>query len=277
MSPAGVRLRRSAASAGRRRAPRAGRHIGVGWPGSPAACGGRSHSGRLGGLHQTVRHVDPEAVDARSNQNRRIARTRRRPPGCRQSKSGCPGSNRCRYHWPGVPSASVTRVQAGPPKIDSPVGSAAAVAVRSPFPSRKMIPGPLRRPGRGRAAPPGTRRAGRGVVGHHVHEDRAGRARGRRRASGRTWPGRRTSARCRSSRRRRSRVGLRRGVAGVDPDAGGAQAGDVVQVLAQALEVADPVPVGVREGAQVDLVDDRVPPPRPLARPPPAGQRRTAM
>ncbi len=54
----------------------------------------------------------------RSNQNRSTSSNSRRTSGLPQLKSGCSGANRCRYHSPGVPSGSVTRVQAGPPKID---------------------------------------------------------------------------------------------------------------------------------------------------------------
>ena len=54
----------------------------------------------------------------RSSQNRSTSSNSARTSGLAQLKSGCSGANRCRYHSPGVPSGSVTRVQAGPPKID---------------------------------------------------------------------------------------------------------------------------------------------------------------
>ena len=51
----------------------------------------------------------------RSNQNRRMSSNSARTSVLSQLRSGCLGSNRCRYHS-GPPSASVTRVQARPPK-----------------------------------------------------------------------------------------------------------------------------------------------------------------
>jgi hypothetical protein len=57
-------------------------------------------------------------------------------------------------------------------------------------------------------------------------------------------------------------VGERRGVDGRQPDGIGAQIGDVVQALRDALQVPLPVAVGVLKGARIDLVDDRVAPPR---------------
>ena len=58
----------------------------------------------------------------RSNQNRSTASNSARTSGLPQLKSGCCGANRCRYHSPwvpsGVPSGALTRVHAGPPKIE---------------------------------------------------------------------------------------------------------------------------------------------------------------
>ena len=53
----------------------------------------------------------------------------------------------------------------------------------------------------------------------------------------------------------------RRGEEGRDPDAVDAQIGDVVEPLGDAGKIADPVTIGVAEGARVDLVDDRPAPP----------------
>ena len=53
-------------------------------------------------------------------------------------------------------------------------------------------------------------------------------------------------------------VTARRGVEGQQPDGGDAQLGDVVELLQQALEVADAVIVGIEEGLDVQLVDDSV-------------------
>ena len=52
----------------------------------------------------------------RSNQNFRIDSNSSRTTWLSQFRSGCSEANRCRYHSPGVPSALVVRVQAGPPK-----------------------------------------------------------------------------------------------------------------------------------------------------------------
>ena len=58
-----------------------------------------------------------------------------------------------------------------------------------------------------------------------------------------------------------ARVGLRRGVPGVDPQRVDAEVGEVRQLLADARDVTDPVAVRVGEAADVDLVDDGVAPP----------------
>ena len=57
-------------------------------------------------------------------------------------------------------------------------------------------------------------------------------------------------------------VGHRRAVDRREPDRVDTEAGDVVEPRADAGEVADPVAVGVRERARIDLVDDGRPPPR---------------
>ena len=56
--------------------------------------------------------------------------------GLRQSQSGWLVSNRCRYHCPGLPSASVTRVQAGPPNCEIQLFGGSSPP--GPRPSRKM-------------------------------------------------------------------------------------------------------------------------------------------
>ncbi len=58
-------------------------------------------------------------------------------------------------------------------------------------------------------------------------------------------------------------VGHRRGIEGRDPDGVDTQPGEVVQPLADPVEVARAVAVRVREASRVDLVDDcALPPPR---------------
>src|SRR5438270_8943946 len=51
-------------------------------------------------------------------------------------------------------------------------------------------------------------------------------------------------------------VAQRRAVEGQQPDAVDAEPLEVVELLGQAAEVADPVPVGVKEAPHVDLVED---------------------
>ena len=58
-----------------------------------------------------------------------------------------------------------------------------------------------------------------------------------------------------------SGVDLGRGVEGREPHGVDAERGQVVDVLADALDVADPVTVGVGEGTGIDLVDNSVAPP----------------
>jgi len=53
-------------------------------------------------------------------------------------------------------------------------------------------------------------------------------------------------------------VAPRRGEEGQQPDTGHAEIGDIVQLLDQALEVADPVIVRIVEGLDMDLVDHRI-------------------
>src|SRR5258706_3093727 len=54
---------------------------------------------------------------------------------------------------------------------------------------------------------------------------------------------------------------VRRRIARVEPEPVHAEGGDVVQVRGDAVQVSDAVTVGVREGPDVQLVDDAVTPP----------------
>ena len=56
-------------------------------------------------------------------------------------------------------------------------------------------------------------------------------------------------------------VRLRGRVERCEPDGVRAEAGDGLEVRGDARQIPDPVAVRVREGADVDLVDDRSPPP----------------
>jgi hypothetical protein len=67
-------------------------------------------------LDQRVRHVDAEAVHPEVEQKRSVFSKSARTSGWVQSRSGCSAANRCRYHSPGRPSGSVTRVHAVVPK-----------------------------------------------------------------------------------------------------------------------------------------------------------------
>ena len=98
-----------------------------------ASAGGRV-VGQAVRLDQAVRDVDAEAVDAAVEPEAQDAGELLAHLRVRQSKSGCDESKRCRYHWPGVPSASMTRVQAGPPKTDSQLFGGSSPC--SPLPSR---------------------------------------------------------------------------------------------------------------------------------------------
>ena len=72
----------------------------------------------------------------RSNQNRSTSSSIAGTAGFSQFQSGWEMSNMCRYHWPGVPSGFVDRVQAGPPKTEPQLLGGSSPC--SPRPSRKM-------------------------------------------------------------------------------------------------------------------------------------------
>ncbi len=74
-------------------------------------------SGRPGTLTRPCATSIRKPSTPRSSQNRSTDSISSPTSGLVQSKSGWVVSNRWRYHWPGLPSASVTRVQAGPPKL----------------------------------------------------------------------------------------------------------------------------------------------------------------
>ncbi len=82
----------------------------------------------------------------RSNQNCSTWSKYAATSGCRQLKSACSGAKLWRYHWPSVPSGSVTRCQADPPKMDRQLFGGRSPY--SPVPSAKWnrsrsgLPGP---------------------------------------------------------------------------------------------------------------------------------------
>ncbi len=72
----------------------------------------------------------------RSSQKRSTRRNSSCTTGFFQLKSGCELSKMCRYHWPGVPSGSVTRVHASPPNTEGQLFGGSSPF--SPLPSRNM-------------------------------------------------------------------------------------------------------------------------------------------
>ena len=195
----------------------------------------------------------------RSSQKRRIESNSARTSSFVQSRSGCSGAKRCRYHWPGRPSASVTRVHAGPP--NTLCQSLGGVSPPGPRPSRKMY--------RARSALPGG--AASAARNHGCSLE--------------VWLGTRStitrspSPWASATRASKSAsvpkcgvdvavvghvvagVGLGRRVERVQPDGVDAEVGDVGQPRPDAGQIADAVTVGVGEAADVDLIDDGVAPP----------------
>ncbi len=165
----------------------------------------------------------------------------------------------CRYHWPGVPSASVTRVQAGPPKTDfqlfggSFAGRARAVAEEV---ARSLD-------GAGRGCQSGLEpdvRVG-GVVRDEVDDDPH--AELVRALLHPVEVGERSEQRVDVAVVGHVVAGvlLRRGEERGEPDGVDAELGEVVEACRDAGQVAHAVAVGVRERTGVDLVDHgRAPP-----------------
>ena len=133
-----------------------------GWSTTLAAAGGHTvepMSGRPSALASPWATSIRKPSTPSSNQNRIVSSNSACTSGLVQSRSGCSGVNRCRYHWPGRPSASVTRVQAGPPKpLVQSLGGSLAVG---PAAVTEDEPGPLGRSRARRRAPAGTTGAGR--------------------------------------------------------------------------------------------------------------------
>ncbi len=102
-------------------------------------------SGRPGALTRPWATSTRKPSAPRSSQKRRIERNSSWTAGCSQLKSGCSGANRCRYHSP-----SSTRVQAGPPKMDS--QSLGGSSPFSPWPGRKWKRSRSREPDPSRSA-----------------------------------------------------------------------------------------------------------------------------
>src|SRR5450759_4379383 len=81
----------------------------------------------------------------RSSQKRSTCSNSARTCAFSQFRSGWLESNRCRYHSPGLSSASVTLVQAGPPNLDSQLFGGSSPSsprpVRNTYLSRAALPG----------------------------------------------------------------------------------------------------------------------------------------
>ncbi len=103
--------------------------------GSTTPWTGCGQSGRPGALTRASQTSTRKPSTPRSSQNLSVVSKSSRTAGLSQFQSGWPGSNRWRYHCPGLPSASVTRVQAGPSNID--VQSLGGRLPSGPRPSRK--------------------------------------------------------------------------------------------------------------------------------------------
>lgn len=92
--------------------------------------------GQTGRFGHAVRDVEAESVDAAVQPEAQGIGEVVEYLGVVPVDVGLFGANRCRYHWPGVPSASVTRVQAGPPKTEGQLFGGSSPC--APLPSRKM-------------------------------------------------------------------------------------------------------------------------------------------
>ena len=126
-------------------------------------------SGRPGGLDMPWATSMRNPSTPRSSQNRSVFSRSSKISGFSQFRSGCSASNRCRYHWPGLPSGSSTRVQAGPPNTDTQLFG----GCRPPWAASvaEDVALALRAAGacRQRGLEPGMPRTG--VVGHQIHRD----------------------------------------------------------------------------------------------------------
>ena len=115
------------------------------WFGCSPAAGRSGTSGSSGSLTRRAAESIRTPATPRSNQNRRISSCSRRTSGWFQLRSGCSGLKRWRYHSPGVPSASVVRVQVSPEKLETQF-----VGISSP-----CSPRPGRNQNRSRSGEPG--------------------------------------------------------------------------------------------------------------------------
>ena len=190
----------------------------------------------------------------RSSQNRIVCSRSATTSGFAKFRSGCSGANMCRYHWP-----SGTRVHAGPPKTDGQLFGGSLPSGPRPVP--EQVARPLGRAGRRGQRRPEPLVVVRAVVGHQVdgHPDAQAVGVGEQRVElGQVAEHRLDVARVGDVV---AVVGHRGGVERRDPQRVDAEVGEVGQPAADAGQVADAVAVAVGEAADVDLVEDGVPPP----------------
>ena len=126
-------------------------------------------SGRPGGLAMPCATSMRKPSTPRSSQNRSVFSRSSNTSGLSQFRSGCSASNRCRYHWPGLPSGSTTRVQARPAEDRQPVVRRMKSAGPGAVAEDVALPLHAARAGGQRGLKP--RMLGAGVVGHQIHGD----------------------------------------------------------------------------------------------------------
>ena len=192
----------------------------------------------------------------RSSQNRRIRSNSAGTSGLVQSRSGCSGANRCRYHSP-----SGTRVQAGPPNDRRPV-------VRRQLAVRAAAGRKMNRARSGCPAPAASAAENHGCWSEKwlgtmsIGDPDAERV---RLGEQRVEVGQRAEQRVDVARVGDvvAAVGHRRAVERRQPQRVDAELVQVGQPLAHPDQVTDAVAVAVGEAARVDLVEDRGRPPGP--------------
>ena len=169
-----------------------------------SSASGSGGVGQFGVLVEAGGDVDAEAVDAPVEPEAQyVVEVSRRPRGCASSDRAARGVNMCRYHWPGVPSCSVTRLQAGPPNMECQLLGGSSPS--GPRPSAKWKRARASLPG---AAARASRNHGCSLeqwLGTMSRSSLMPEPAGVASSAGRTRRGRRRPGRRRGSRRRRSR------------------------------------------------------------------------
>ena len=214
-------------------------------------------SGSSGSLPMRCTTSTRKPSTPRSSQKRSTSCIASTTSGLSQLRSGCSGRKRCRYYWP----VASSQVHAGPPP------KAARPVVRRTRPACRRARCTSRawgcRATRGLDEP---RVLVGGVVGDPVDEDpEVARVRlGEQRVEGGEVAEERVDVAVVGDVV--AEVGHRRAVERRQPEGVDAQPLQVVEVRADALEVADAVARRVGERARVDLVDDGLLPPHAVAK-----------